>query len=133
MFSATRNSYYDNNFEVSNGTIKFNTVVMDIGNAFDPESGVFRAPRLGVYSFSFSGTTRYLDTSFSVLVFVNDDIALTIEDNANHQSVYHNNVSYNWHLALKANDEIRLVITNGSMDVNSVLKIAFSGSLVYVP
>ena len=133
MFSATRNFYYDDSFEVSNGTIKFNSMVMNIGDTFDPQSGVFRAPKMGAYSFSFSGTTRYLNSSFSVEVMVNDDIALTIQDDANHQGVHHNNVSFNWHLALKANDKVKLIITDGSMDVNSILKIVFSGSLVYAP
>ena len=131
VFSAVRDYNFDNSFEVFNATLKFNHMVANMGNGFDSSNGLFRAPRKGLYHFNFSGTTRYLNDSLSVFVYKNNQIVLTIEDNANHQAIYHNNISYDWYLVLDNNDQVHLEINSGSLDVNSVLKVYFSGTLVY--
>jgi hypothetical protein len=60
-FHVQRNS----SFSRGNTPIPFDSTVVNEGNAMDLTSGIFTAPRPGIYFFSFAGTARLYSSSSS--------------------------------------------------------------------
>lgn len=50
FYVQKQHSHYD-------GRIPYDIVILNLGEAMDPGSGIFTAPKAGVYSFSFSGVS----------------------------------------------------------------------------
>lgn len=49
--------------------MRFDSTVLNIGGAMNSSSGVFTAPRSGIYSFSFTGVGRYYSRDGAELMF----------------------------------------------------------------
>ena len=53
-----------------NAPIPFEVEVLNIGNAMDLTSGIFTAPRTGIYSFSFTGFVHIPASSHRLYIYV---------------------------------------------------------------
>jgi hypothetical protein len=111
-FYVQRNTH----FNTTNVAIPFEVVRLNIGGDFDSSSGIFTAPRTGIYFFSFIGFPNF-PTSSSIVrmvvgLFLNgNQIGVGESEEANSLSGQNEQLSLQSTLNLKAGDKIWLEIT----------------------
>ena len=91
-------------------TIPFEIENLNIGNAMDMKSGVFKAPKAGVYYFTYSGTKRNTASDTNV------DLRLNGKEIARgHSTGMHGSLTMSIHATVKlqVGDEISLFLTEG--------------------
>ena len=63
-FSAFRTYYYNYNEHVGQGDLSFDALELNVGNAFDQWTGVFKAPLNGSYHFTLSAPCKFCKINF---------------------------------------------------------------------
>ena len=104
---ANSNSTYSNGAAVCPvGKITYNSVILDRFGNFDKDTGIFRAPRDGVYAFFFSG---YLNTTGggTLRYYVNGKRGSQYIHTEGTPHVYRTHSAY-WSLKLLKGDEMYL-------------------------
>ena len=113
--------------EAVTGTITFNKVVSNVGNHFTPSSGIFKAPKNGLYSFWLSATT-YARADTHVDVLVNGKVWSQMH--AHIADDHKVGVNHSFQLRLKPNDVVQLQVSVGSLYISGEpTLIIFSGQL----
>jgi hypothetical protein len=112
-FYVQRNSHFD----TENTPIPFDVAPVNEGNAMDLTSGIFTAPRPGIYFFSFAGVARLFSSSsiadFSSSLYLNGfeiiGSSLIVEENG---PVYQNSpLTLQSTLNLKTGDQVWMQIS----------------------
>ena len=120
------------------GLLKFDNVVLNIGNAYDSASGTFTAPTAGHFVFFFAGQTGnqksanpdhtelYLKKNGEKLMEIIDHLNPDIEKEDNYQ-----NINSHFVLDLEANDKITLELYHGDyLWAETDKRLTFTGHLV---
>ncbi len=68
VFYAQRNT----SFKMPGKIVNYDSTVLNIGNGFDALSGVFTAPKDGIYFFYFSGLKEWGTTNLTIQVMLNN-------------------------------------------------------------
>ena len=116
--------------------LKFPKVLVNIGEAFDGPTGVFKAPFKGVYSFSFSGqqgTSVESGSYIEVFVKRNGQEEFRIRDDANTsgQDQIWQNINSSFSLELEENDTVYLELNaNDKLFANGSERLTFMGQLI---
>ncbi|XP_010887842.2 complement C1q tumor necrosis factor-related protein 3 [Esox lucius] len=114
----------------SDKDLVFDEVTVNIGGAYDPQTGNFTAPAGGVYHFIFScyaGTTKKVNVE---LLKNGVNIAAISETGNPEFSIYHGGSS-GVTVELRKGDKVHVVLRNGSsIYVNSRINM-FSGHLLF--
>ena len=116
VFSVARKSPSDyiSNHVQPREVITFTDTVANIGNAMNPDDGIFTIPISGLYSFSFSAMSTGNDTSTYIEVHKNDEKQFIISDHNNYGHTNYVNIGYSWTMHLVQNDKIHLyMFSNG--------------------
>ena len=144
-FSAFRTPNLDYQV-VGEGDLIFDKMELNVGNAFDPTTGVFKAPLAGSYHLTIAAPCL---TCLIGLV-KNDDFyiyasqawfgadGLIRQEDHNGEHYWLSNLSYSLTIDLNEGDEIKLKIVGGELlallfvygDANGYLPINFSGFLI---
>ena len=113
--------------ETGVGDIIFDEVIQDTAKAYDTNSGVYKVPQSGLYSFSFLAHNDCKDPY--VFVFKNGIKESNIYEwnNGDDQACLVTGTS--WIMDLQKGDEIVLRVTSGSLKASNTAKTAFSGYL----
>ena len=134
-FSVYRDSGGD-----ASGKLMFPKVVLNMDEVFNVESGTFKAPVKGVYTFTISGQqgsrtsapSIYNDIDLKVLKNNEEVFNIMDDHNSNDENQNWQNLSYKFELLLEQNDEIYLSLLEGDYlnagDQNC--SITFSGELI---
>ena len=132
-------SAYDDESGSAFEQLKFPTVVLNRGEAFDGDSGVFTAPYRGTYSFSFSGQqgdhSENENNNMVVYVKKNGVTVFNIYDdeNTNNEFQRFQNIHYQFELLLEENDKITLETeaNNDILYASGTARLTFSGHLLF--
>ena len=114
------------------GYLTFDQVDVNIGDAFDGSSGIFKVPISGTYKMTFSGQSAYvkIDTT-SLRVYKNGSIIFSIYDSNEAEKADGNNVSYIWMMTLVQGDELKLSSAN-YLSASIVYPLTFTGQLIRI-
>ena len=118
----------------SENDITFDTVIEDNANAFDPDTGIYVVPVSGQYELSTIGLlycNNYGDQR--VYLFINnrqDIMVLRKYSNSNGEYDSCTQTSSSHIVKLKKGDQIKLRVTQGSINGSTDYKIYFSGHLI---
>jgi C1q-related factor len=111
----------------ANGTVPFDVERLNIGDGMDYESGVFTAPKAGIYFFNFDGMKRIDNSTLKLHLYLNDDLVETTY--APVSNVYqHFSLSSN--LRLQLGDQVKLVLGSGGLYDNESHYGGFIGMLL---
>ena len=128
-FAALRNSTSLS----SSATITYDALLVNIGNAFSHQTGIFTCPESGSYFFSFSAESVSTTSVTSIHIYMvrNGQNELLI-DNHYKDDQAHKNLSYQWAIKLHAGDEVKMRIGGSSeqLRVEKMRQIHFRGYLV---
>jgi hypothetical protein len=110
-FYVQRNSH----FNTKGIPIPFNLAVVNEGNAMDSTSGIFTAPRPGIYFFSFTGMAQFPASSsrlyLQVGIYLNGGlIEVSDNDEANKDSLQNETLTLQSTLNLKSGDQVWVAI-----------------------
>jgi hypothetical protein len=107
-----------------NTAIPFEVTRTNVGNAMNPSTGIFTAPRPGKYFFTYSGISNINDWSHIVLQ-LNGVLLGTAHSVSNTDTFSHHAT-----LQLSQGDQIRLFLTHGSVYGDGNLFTSFVGILI---
>ncbi|XP_059351035.1 cerebellin-2-like [Daphnia carinata] len=123
--------YRHSSFETQNAVIPFQAARLNIGNAMDIETGIFTAPRAGIYTFHFNGFKHNHPMvncgASSHCFFFNGQYMGRTETG---KGTKMGTLSYSTILELKADDEVTLKLLYGIIHDSGNLHIRFSGALL---
>ena len=105
----------------------FDKVVLNVGDAYDPESGTFTAPKSGYYAFFFSGQKHKNSSWIEIYVKKNGASEFQILDPPKYDEK--RNINSHFVLQLNENDEVNLEIHNGDIS-NGEKRVTFTGHLI---
>ena len=108
--------------------VVFDHVETNIGNGYDPNIGLFRAPEAGTYVFSTTLMTYYNHTS-NYGIYLNRQMVTTIYLGG-HQKNY-DSASETVVLTLNKGDDISVKHRNADKDLHGYSACIFSGFLLY--
>jgi hypothetical protein len=113
--------------------IVFDKTILNIGDAFEPTTGMFTAPTNAVYQFMFSANT-YGSASYLtyIEVHVNGEVVFQIREDYPSGSSSGNKFGHNWSMNLNNGDTMQLILTNGRLGYSSdyLYPIVLIGQLV---
>eukprot|EP00093_Oithona_nana_P000191 00191.XXX_1985_2332_1 [CDS] Oithona nana genome sequencing. len=112
------------------GDLTFDQVDINIGNALDRSSGIFKVPISGTYKMTFSGLSAFnkIDRTY-IRVYKNGSIMFGIYDG--NEADGGNNVSYIWMMTLVQGDELKLYSYNYLYATND-RPLTFTGQLIHI-
>ncbi len=122
-FYVQRNAHYETHWFTSTGTpITYSLTRVNEGNAMDLYRGKFRAPRPGIYFFSFTALSRLPSSShkvnFSVSLYLNyDRIGIAFVEEYYTQDGQNEQVTIQSTLKLKTGDQVWAQISSMSYGV----------------
>ena len=132
IFNALR---HGKNGEADNDITQFLTfdqVDINIGDAFNGSSGVFKVPISGTYQMSFSGQSAYEKIDYtSIRVYKNGSFMFKIYDGNDAEKGDGNNVSYVWIMTLVQGDELKLYSVRYLYALSSI-PLTFTGELIHI-
>jgi len=125
IFSGIRKSHIS-----SNSDITFDETIANVGQGLDPETGIFKCPVSGLYSFSFSALTDKSGTYTHVNVYKNGAFKYYIhEHDIDHKSYV--NLSHVWTMVLQKDDTVQLKLSSGKgLYSRSDIPVWFNGQLM---
>lgn len=118
--------------------LTFDEEIINVGNGMDIQSGKFKAPVEGYYSFSFSGTAyecprtgclHYFDGAI-VNVYKNEEVLFEFHDFHSEGSGKLRVLSGQWMAKLNEGDTIHLSVDEGYMTTGWSQRIYFTGQLL---
>ncbi|XP_077977528.1 uncharacterized protein LOC144433092 [Glandiceps talaboti] len=111
--------------------ITFNEVSVNIGDAFDPDTGIFTARCDGYYFFTFNARKPITETSIQVDLKLNGATKLSINELDDHRQ-HGDTGSISCILDLDTNDQVYLELVVGeSVEVGPFKPLAFTGFILY--
>ena len=115
--------------------ITFNNVLINHGNGFDGESGIFTAPLSGYYSFHFDGRQSDYGTSGNanrVRVYKNSQLMLEMRDSGPVYSDFQH-LHFSFEEKLNRGDRINLKMYQDDwLYAYTYYRISFNGELLYI-
>jgi len=121
----------NNNYYIHKGeTITFNKQNINNGNIFNLQSGIFRAPVSGIYSFTLASTTKYEkdgSTQLKVQVLRNGQEEINFTKKIPTDS--YTRLDPSWQMRLNQNDRVQLRVESGTLYAYCANRIEFTGSL----
>uniref|UniRef100_A0A8D0A169 Cerebellin 17 n=1 Tax=Sander lucioperca TaxID=283035 RepID=A0A8D0A169_SANLU len=110
-------------------TLKFIKVFTNIGQAYNPTTGIFTAPVKGYYYIRFNGWEARPSQTIRITLYHNDKIITTCFDN---KDVYNLTVSNAFVLQLEKGDVVYMVLNSGYGIYDSLHnRTTFSGFLLF--
>ena len=107
IFSGVRKNHIS-----SHSDFTYDEIIVNVGQGLDAETGIFKCPVSGIYSFSFGAVTDMSDTYTFVKVIKNGVTQFLIHENDNgHKSSV--NLSHVWTMVLQKDDMVKLRLGNG--------------------
>ena len=106
-----------------NTAIPFEVTRTNVGNAMNPSTGIFTAPRSGKYFFTYSGISNAAPSY--IQLHLNGVLLGT-----GHSTGIFDTFSHHATLQLSQGDQIRLFLTRGSVYGNNELFTSFVGILI---
>ena len=122
-FHVQRNSTYT----LNGTTIPFQIEQLNVGGGMNITSGIFTAPKSGIYFFSFTGLKDYPTDELRVDLYHNS-IRITRADGTHVQGLLTATLSST--LSLKSGDRISLQLTTGQLYDASIHHTNFNGMLL---
>ena len=114
------------------GYLTFDEVDVNIGDAFDGSSGIFKVPISGTYKMTFSGhSANDANVSTNLHVYKNGSIMFSIYDGNAGEKGNINNLSYTWIMTLVQGDELKLNSGN-YLYANPSYPLTFTGQLIHI-
>ena len=111
----------------------FHKTEVNIGEAMNIQSGEFKAPFSGTYSFDFSALSQDKQKTVHVQIKKNNNIIYNIYNHLNEESTQRfDNMNFHWMLTLSTGDVITLYLSSGEFFTNSNYPIIFSGHLLHL-
>ncbi|XP_075968280.1 cerebellin-2-like [Anarhichas minor] len=110
----------------SDTTLLFKTVTTNIGNAYDPETGVFTTPVKGLYYIRFTGSVGN-SVSLNAALLKNGSNMFAIFDTRG----VHGSASNGMALVLEAEDRLSVTLWNKQSIFDQTKLSTFSGFLVF--
>ena len=115
------------------GSLTFDKTEVNIGASMNIQSGEFKAPFSGTYSFDFSALSQDKQKVVHVHIKKNNQIVNNIYNNFKEESTQRfDNINYHWMLTLSTGDIITLYLTNGKLYTSSTYPVIFSGHLLHL-
>ena len=115
----------------ANRVITYTEAVANIGGGMNLDTGTFRAPVAGLYSFSFSATTEPNHHMTFIWLYKNDVYQFRFTDHNTGGKHTYENFSYNWMMNLSRNDEVKLQMSyHNGLWVSDGEYIWFNGQLL---
>ena len=109
-------------------TVTYTDIVANQGGGMDINTGIYKAPRTGVYSFSFAGQSFKTDERTNVNVLKNNEHYLTI---VNYAEKNYYNIAYSWMMKLSAGDEVKLKMASNDLQCKTTEHIYFNGEWIW--
>ena len=114
------------------GYLSFDRVDINIGDAFDGSSGIFKVPISGTYKMTFSGQSAAIKINYTCIrVYKNRSLMFCIFDGNRAENAYEKNVSYVWMMSLVQGDELKLYSVN-YLRASSGEPLTFTGQLIHI-
>ena len=114
------------------GDLTFDRVDINIGNALDGPSGMFKVPISGTYQMTFSGQSAfYKIDSTKIRVYKNGSDMFHINDGNIAEKANANNVSYIWMMTLVQGDELKLY-SDKYLYAYGYNTLTFTGELIHI-
>ena len=110
-------------------TITFDEASLNIGGGMSPDTGHFKAPVSGIYTFSFRALTEY-EARTSIKVLKNGEIQFYLFENNHEGYDSHELITSTWNMDLTKDDEISFVLNEGGLYVSWGHPVLFSGHLL---
>ena len=127
IFSAMKGPESGTNFY---GDITYDHLVLNLGNGFNIENGIFTVPISGTYRFSFAGqSARGLAGPTYIYIKKNGAKIYNIWD-GNGETHGDKNISYTWLMNLTQNDKVNLHTYN-RLYARSDYPVIFTGELIH--
>ena len=125
IFSGVRKNHVPNNSDLT-----FDEAVANVGQGFNPETGIFNCPVSGIYSLSFSALTDISSHYIDVGVYRNDIFQFWIHENdIDHKSYV--NLSYVWTMVLQRDDRVQLKLGGGKgLHATRIFPVWLNGQLL---
>ena len=119
------------NYEIT-GDLTYGRVAINIGEALDASSGIFKVPISGIYKMTFSGASAYSKiTETAIYVIKNGSKLFFISDGNDAENANRNNVSYTWMMTLVQGDELKLQSTD-YLYSGGDSPLTFTGELIHI-
>jgi len=99
------------------------------GNAFSLSTGIFTAPRAGVYEF-YSSTYGYDNGAHTIAVQKNNIDELKFKMYLTDKGINNDNLSFDWMMKLEQGDTVRLKATSGQFYCSSTAACVFNGKYI---
>lgn len=119
--------------------IKFDKIVLNMGGSFNESTGVFTAPKSGIYQFIFSGTFSTLNSNNKMVfihLYLNSTVVGIATSPKNRDQDWFSFVEATLKLKrgdiiyLKPTDFFQLIVTNDGKSFDNQFCVSFSGSLL---
>jgi len=127
LFSA----YKTSGGSISSGSYisSYTKFLTNHGNAFSLSTGIFTAPRAGVYEFS-SSTYGQGDGAQRIAVQKNNIYELRFDMYLTDQGSHQDNLSFDWIMKLEQGDTVRLKVTDGYFACYEFAACVFNGKYI---
>ena len=102
----------------------------NIGGGMSPDTGHFKAPLSGIYTFSFSAMTVYEAQRTGIQVVKNSGWEFYLFENNETGYESHDLITSSWNMDLTQDDELFFVLSEGGLFVDTNHQVLFSGHLL---
>ena len=128
IFSAMKGPESGTNFY---GDITYDHLVLNLGNGFNIENGIFTVPISGTYRFSFAGQSASKWAGQTYIYIKKNGAKIYNIWDGNGENQRDKNISYTWLMNLTQNDKVNLHTYN-RLYARSDYPVIFTGELIHV-
>ena len=107
------------------GNITYNQLILNEGEAFDKETGIFTTKVAGTYFMTFA-LPRYGGFA-DITIYKNGKPETAV---GNYNKDYGTNNLWSWMIKLDINDQVNLGVTRGTCYVTDLQNVVFNGFLI---